>query len=342
MDRAAAAPVPCIRVDQHGPRASSAGPKPTSVLGAWLSDLGAANLVATESHVRRAVASFATAVNIGYAAVAARVFAGALPEDHSETIAAILQKEPMAARWRVGTELRRIYGVDISDKRLRTYLASLGDRPTIADEPAAKRRRVFKDDEDGGLWLSANEARVRDLLTTLGDCGDMTLQRTIQTHFGVCIGRHPLRGFLVRFYATTGASPPSIHDDVERVAGATAIAEEVEAARPIYADLRKLFSDTPMAVSDLVGLLLQFSISMSSRAATELFCRLLLWDIEVDNEFSMATGMDTAQRIQFWACRVWVLRTVCPLPPGLFLFSSFSLSLFSFSLSLSLFHKDTL
>jgi len=42
----------------------------------------------------------------------------ALPEDHSDKIDAILKKEPLAGRWRVLTELRRLYGVSIPEKRL--------------------------------------------------------------------------------------------------------------------------------------------------------------------------------------------------------------------------------
>ena len=50
------------------------------------------------------------------------LFEDALPEDHAEKINAIMQREALAVHKRMHTEPRRLYGVDISHKRLRTYL----------------------------------------------------------------------------------------------------------------------------------------------------------------------------------------------------------------------------
>ena len=98
------------------------------------------------------------------------------PEDYAEQIASILKAEPRADYMRVHTELKRLYRVVATHKRLRTYLDTL-DRSTIASDAAMSsdsiaRRRSPKDTmEQGSDWLLRNEDRVHGLLKTLGVCG---------------------------------------------------------------------------------------------------------------------------------------------------------------------------
>ena len=123
------------------------------------------------------------------------------PDAYATEIAAILQAEPNAGFDRVHTELRRLYQVAVPHKRLRTYLDTL-DRSTIGGGGAMSsdsiaRRRSPKDTlEHGSEWLSLNEARVYELLTTLGVCGWDKLQQTILEHCGTTIAEQPLRTFL--------------------------------------------------------------------------------------------------------------------------------------------------
>ena len=86
------------------------------------------------------------------------------------------------------TELRRLYGVDISREPLRTYLTTLDTSETIGADSAAKRRRTMKSGEADSSWLPDNEDRVRGLLSTLGVCTWPVLQKSIESHLGVTIG----------------------------------------------------------------------------------------------------------------------------------------------------------
>ena len=100
--------------------------------------------------------------------------------------------------------------------------------------------------------------------------------------------------FLCRFYGDADLSGPSpAHQGSGKVAGAAIISTEVLQAQSIYSDLRRLFLRSTLAIDDLQNLLRQFSIGMSYRAAVQLYIRMQ-WEIEADNEFTTATGMDTA------------------------------------------------
>ena len=119
------------------------------------------------------------------------------PEDYAEQIASILKAEPRADSRRVCAELKRLYRVVVSRRRMQTYLDAL-DRSTVASDVAMSsdsiaRRRSPKDTmEQGGDWLLLNEDRVYELLKTLGVCGWDKLQQTIQEHCGVTIAPKPL------------------------------------------------------------------------------------------------------------------------------------------------------
>ena len=66
---------------------------------------------------------------------------------------------------------------------------------------------------------------------------------------------------------------------------------------PVYTGLRKLFSDTGRTIGDLTVLLKKFASRWSSQSVAHLFVRMQ-WEIEADNEFTMAMGVDTALSTQ--------------------------------------------
>ena len=61
--------------------------------------------------------------------------------------------------------------------------------------------------------------------------------------------------------------------------------------------LRILFLPTERAIENLVDLLKKFSIRLAHQSIVQLFVRVQ-WEIEADNEFSMAMGTDTALATQ--------------------------------------------
>ena len=65
---------------------------------------------------------------------------------------------------------------------------------------------------------------------------------------------------------------------------------------PVYTDLGKLLT-TGRTIDDLTVLLKKFSIRLAHQSAVQLFVRMQ-WEIEADNEFSMAMGTDTALATQ--------------------------------------------
>ena len=168
------------------------------------------------------------------------------PEAYAEQIASTLKAEPRADYWRVCTELRRLYRVVVSHRRLRTYLDTL-DRSTIASGAAMysdsiARRRSPHDLEQGNEWLLLNEARVYELLATLGVCGYDKLQKTIQEHCGATIAQQPLRTFLERAYGKGGRlHSVAIHDKAMKAVRDSAYDDEVALAKPIYDKLLKMF-----------------------------------------------------------------------------------------------------
>ena len=64
-------------------------------------------------------------------------------------------------------------------------------------------------------------------------------------------------------------------------------------ARPMYAKLRDLFLNTTRALGDFTRLLHKCSIVLPHQDIVQVYIRMQ-WEIEADNEFTMATGRDTA------------------------------------------------
>ena len=172
--------------------------------------------------------------------------------------------------------------------------AIAGHGATITPD-TEKRRRSGDVDDEGSAWLSQHEQRVIDLLTTLGTVGHVRLQSTIKSKFGMTIGHQPLETFLDRFYGKTGrpGAAWSSHEAATAVTMAPMHSDEVMKAEPIDADLRKLFVLTSRTIGDLQKLLERFAIVMAYPSSINLYVRTQ-WELEADNEFSMAMGMDTA------------------------------------------------
>ena len=61
----------------------------------------------------------------------------------------------------------------------------------------------------------------------------------------------------------------------------------------MYPKLRELFLNTTRALGDLTRLLHKCSIVGTNQEIVQLYIRMQ-WEIEADNEFTMATGGDTA------------------------------------------------
>ena len=143
-----------------------------------------------------------------------------------------------------------------------------------------------------------NEARVTDLLTTLGTVGWRKLQETILARFGVSIGHHPLEDFIDRHYGRGRQSSISLHNKALTSSSSSSACDDVlDSARPVYAKLRELFLSTTRALGDFNRLLHKCSIGVPHQAIVQLYIRMQ-WEIEADNEFTMATGRDTALIIQ--------------------------------------------
>ena len=62
-------------------------------------------------------------------------------------------------------------------------------------------------------------------------------------------------------------------------------------AEPFHAELRQLFLQSDGTIDKLRIALEQFSIVLSESALKQLYIRMQ-WEIETDNEFTMAMGMD--------------------------------------------------
>ena len=159
-----------------------------------------------------------------------------------------------------------------------------------------QRRSPYSDD-DGGAWLLQNEARVTDLLTTLGTVGPVKLQQTILAKFVISIGHQPLETFIDRQYGSDRQSSIVLHNNAMTAASSSGSENVLDQARPIYAKLRGLFLDTSRTIEAFTRLLKQFAIVYSSSAATNLFVRMQ-WGIEAQNEFCPAMGRDKHQGSQ--------------------------------------------
>ena len=134
-------------------------------------------------------------------------------------------------------------------------------------------------------------------MTTLGTVGWRKLQETILFKFGISIEQQPLRTFLERHYGSGSAGSTSLHNKAMTAASAIGGDGVVDTVRPIYAKLRGLFLQTPGAIENLVSVLRKCTIAISSPEHEQLYIRMQ-WEIEADNEFTMAMGVDTAQQTQ--------------------------------------------
>ena len=110
-------------------------------------------------------------------------------------------------------------------------------------------------------------------------------------------GHQPLKSFLNRFCAGSGRASGDVHRRAITVASASDISADVAAIEAVYPKLRRLFLATDCAIENLVDLLKKFSIRLAHQSIVQLFVRMQ-WEIEADNEFSMAMGADTALATQ--------------------------------------------
>ena len=163
---------------------------------------------------------------------------------------------------------------------------SIGADVSTITPDTEKRRRAGDDDT---AWLSQNEHRITDLLTTLGVVGYKKLQQTIQSKLGRTIAERPLRTFLDKHYGSGSCGSTTVHDQAMTAASSSGDGDELVSVKAIYSKLRVLFLKTPCSIEDLTHLLLKFSINMSSRTISDLLVRLQ-WDIEASNSFSPAIG----------------------------------------------------
>ena len=100
-----------------------------------------------------------------------------------------------------------------------------------------------------------------------------------------------------RFYAGSGCASGDVHRRAITVARAAGISDDIVTIEPVYTGLRKLFLNTGRTIDDLTVLLKKFSIRLAHQSIVQLFVRMQ-WEIEADNEFSMAMGTDTALATQ--------------------------------------------
>ena len=158
-----------------------------------------------------------------------------------------------------------------------------GSMLTVSYERAKSNKESI---EGGSDWLSLHEDRVYELLKTLGVCGYRKLQQTIEEHCGITIGRNYLETFLERAYGKNGRLHSiAMHDKAMKAVRDSAYDNEVEAARPIYDKLLKLFADAPLTIATLMGTLSQkFAITISPPAASRLLVRMQ-WHQELSMEF---------------------------------------------------------
>ena len=119
------------------------------------------------------------------------------------------------------------------------------------------------------------------------------LQKSIESHFGVTIESKPLRTFLDRFYTGSVCGSIDVHRRASTVARAAMVSDDAVTIEPVYTGLRKLFLETGRTIGDLTVLLKKFAIRLSSQSVAHLFVRMH-WEIEADNEFTVAMGADTA------------------------------------------------
>ena len=123
------------------------------------------------------------------------------------------------------------------------------------------------------------------------------LQKSIESHLGVTIGHQPLKSFLARFCAGSDCASGDVHRRAMTVARAANTSDDVVTVEPVYTDLRKLFLNTGGTIDDLTVLSKKFSIRLAHQSIVQVFVRMQ-WEIEADNEFSMAMGTDPALATQ--------------------------------------------